>query len=221
VAPGAAVRTILERHRAPVAIALGLLSLLLTAAGLLAVIAFDSAAGDDGAVPERWPVSTRLTRSSARGQLLLFAHPYCGCTKATLAELARLIASEPRESLPAITVVTLRPSSDSKWSWDDLRKTAAVPGAAWVWDDAGREARRFGATTSGLVLLYGRSGRLAFRGGITGSRGHEGDNYGLDALRTALGEEPAVRTFATSDQNRPARGRVFGCSLALAEPAQE
>ena len=52
-------------------------------------------------------------------------------------------------------------------------------------DDDGAEARRFGAETSGQTLLYDARGALAFSGGITGARGHAGDNAGRASLRRA------------------------------------
>ena len=60
----------------------------------------------------------------------------------------------------------------------------------------------FGAFTSGQVFLYGTSGELLFSGGITGSRGHEGDNAGRDAVESLLDR-----------RNAPAHTPVFGCSL--------
>jgi hypothetical protein len=71
------------------------------------------------------------------------------------------------------------------------------------WDVEGREARRFCARTSGQALLYDERGRLAFQGGITSARGHEGDSVGKSRLAALLsGGEADGRT---SD--------VFGCGL--------
>jgi hypothetical protein len=76
-----------------------------------------------------------------------------------------------------------------------------IPGVRVVRDD-GTEARRFGARVSGQVLAYSGGGRLAFNGGITGSRGHEGDNAGRSAVEAMLGGRPhAATAFA------------FGCLL--------
>ena len=51
--------------------------------------------------------------------------------------------------------------------WDQAE---AIPGVR-IWTDVGAvEARRFGAATSGLVLVYDASGRLVFQGGITPAR---------------------------------------------------
>ena len=58
-------------------------------------------------------------------------------------------------------------------------------------DVEGVEARRFGAQTSGTTSLYSPDGRLLFSGGITSSRGHEGDNAGEDALTQAISGSPA------------------------------
>jgi len=73
-----------------------------------------------------------------------------------------------------------------------------------VLDDIdGREARLFGITTSGSVALFDQSGALLFHGGITPSRGHEGDNAGCAALTSLLaGRASAIRTTP-----------VYGCSI--------
>jgi hypothetical protein len=75
------------------------------------------------------------------------------------------------------------------------------------WDDAGREARRFNADTSGQTALYGRDGTLLFQGGITISRGHSGDNPGRSALEALL----------ENRLSNPNRTLVFGCALFAAE----
>jgi hypothetical protein len=55
---------------------------------------------------------------------------------------------------------------------------------------------------SGQVLAYDGQGRLAFNGGITASRGHEGDSAGRSAVEAMLaGRRHAATAF------------VFGCLL--------
>ena len=70
-------------------------------------------------------------------------------------------------------------------------------------DDEGTEANRFHAATSGQTLLYDAAGSLLFSGGITGSRGHSGDNAGQTAI-VSLVNSGAPRLTETS---------VFGCPL--------
>ncbi len=64
-------------------------------------------------------------------------------------------------------------------------------------------ARRFGAETSGHVILYGPDGKLKFSGGITRSRGDIGDNTGRRALHDLLAERSSA--FASNP--------IFGCPL--------
>ena len=98
----------------------------------------------------------------------------------------------------------------SNWALTDIwRETRRIPGVMVHLDKAGREARLFGAETSGETALYDAKGRLMFHGGITISRSHSGDNPGRDTLQTLLMGNPAQLA------NTP----VFGCSLFECKPA--
>lgn len=206
-----------DRTRRYLAKALAGFALTSTAAGLLALVAFDDAPGDRRGAPSLWPRGSELARPGRRAELLVFVHPFCGCTTATLAELARLAASLPDATrMPAVTLAVFRPALDPAWTFTSVQTAAsAVPGARLVWDDRGREARRFGARTSGDVLLYSSSGELLFHGGVTGARGHEGDNYGLSQLSQVL-TRPASLSVRSGVREAP----VFGCALG-ALPAEE
>jgi hypothetical protein len=57
--------------------------------------------------------------------------------------------------------------------------------------------------TSGQTFLYDARGTLLFSGGITGARGHAGDNAGRASIVALLNRAGA----ATTSTN------VFGCSL--------
>jgi hypothetical protein len=83
------------------------------------------------------------------------------------------------------------------------QRAAAVPGVTLVRDEGGREATRFRALASGLTVLYGPDGRRLFSGGITASRGHEGDSFGRRRLLAILDGHPADRDESP----------VFGCAL--------
>jgi hypothetical protein len=94
--------------------------------------------------------------------------------------------------------------SSDNWLHTDLWRSAeSIPGVIVQADEDGNEAANFQATTSGQVVLYDAGGKLLFRGGITSSRGHYGDNTGLSAILKLLNNEPA------STHETP----VFGCSL--------
>jgi len=133
----------------------------------------------------------------------MLAHPRCTCTRASLAELAELLARAKER--PRTYVVFVKPGGTGvDWEHTDLWRTAAaLPGVTVLRDDAGVEARRFGAATSGQVLLYAPDGRLLFSGGATGARAHPGDNLGRASIVALLNHDAAL------ERTTP----VFGCPL--------
>lgn len=158
----------------------------------------------------RWPSGTSLHRDPGRPTLVMFAHPHCPCTRASVSELARLVAAHPALSS---RVVFLKPEGVPEgWEQTDLWRTvAAIPGALPVLDDSGVEAARFGALTSGYTAVYGTGGDLLFSGGVTPSRGHEGDSFGRRRIESILATGTADR------RDSP----VFGCALGHHDPAPE
>lgn len=173
------------------------------AMGFGVLLRYDHAPGDARRLPPlQWPAATRLA-PGPRATLLLFAHPRCACTRASIGELARLLPRLGR-GVRALVLV-LEPSGVAE-GWDDtevVRGAARIPGVTVVHDSDGSEAARFNAATSGLTLLYDAHGALLFHGGITPSRGHEGDSFGARRL-LAL-----VRGQAPDRHDSP----VFGCAL--------
>ena len=164
---------------------------------------YESTPGREPGPPASWPGDTRLVGRVDRPQLLVFAHPKCPCTRATLAELAR-IQARCADRVDIRIVFVRPPGVPARWEQTDLwRDAEAIPGSIVEIDEGGVEAQRFGVATSGYTLLYGIDGRLQFSGGITGSRGHAGDNPGEDAILTVLA------TGRSHQRRMPA----FGCSL--------
>lgn len=170
--------------------------LLVCAFGLVALAAQAGKSGETATAPATWPVSARVPKSPGRPTLLLFAHPRCACTRATMRELERLLARA--KDKPDVTVV-LAPGGDAPGA-----VSGAIAGAR-VFRDDGTEAARFGALTSGQVVIYGRDGKLAFSGGVTPSRGHEGDSRGGDLALAAL---------SGTGSKESGNADVFGCGLA-------
>jgi len=165
---------------------------------------YENASGHSGETPRQWPQEAKLALDTHHPTLLMFAHPRCPCTRASLNELNRLLARFGGQISPQ--VVFLKPkASPEAWTQTDLRRNAAaIPGVA-VWDDLeGAEAHRFGAETSGYVLLYDPEGHLLFSGGITAGRSHAGDNAGSDLIASLLSAK-RVRQHQTP---------VYGCALS-------
>src|SRR5579884_2465948 len=159
--------------------------------------------GNAGAPLMSWPDDAPVHRQRGHFTMLLFAHPQCPCTRATIRELSVLMTRTAGRL--DTWVLSLSPSSPpAYWTHSDLLDEAgAIPGVKVLQDPDGTLAKQFGAATSGQVLLYKAGGRLRFQGGITASRGHSGDNAGRSAIIALLhGEQsPVVKT------------PVFGCSL--------
>ena len=178
--------------------------------GSFAILKYENRPGETNAALSKWPAQTALPVNQNLPTLVLFAHPKCPCTRATIGELALLMARCSKK-VTATVIFTKPKDVDDNWIETGLwRSAAAIPGVTVLRDDAGVEARRFGALTSGDVMLYGRDGRLLFHGGITQARGHAGDNEGRTALALLIEGRPGNTTTTP----------VFGCGLFADQSVQ-
>ncbi len=161
-----------------------------------------AAAHPPASLPKCLQKPTLAALDPCKPTLIMLVHPQCPCSRASLTELSRLIALCPNKA--TVSVLLLRPAGCSEaFAETSLRRQAeAIPGVSALTDDNGDAARRFGAETSGETLLYAPNGRLLFHGGLTGSRGHEGDNAGLSAVTAWL-------RGASGSRQAP----VYGCPL--------
>jgi hypothetical protein len=173
------------------------------AVGMIALVRYSLGPGLSAEAPEVWPAASHARRAAGEPTLVMIAHPRCACTRASIEELARLMAH--CAGRVSATVLFIQPAGTSTdWNDTDLRRAAtAIPGLTVMTDSGGREAARFGAATSGQVLLYDASGRLQFSGGITPGRGHSGDNAGRSAVQDYVLAGRTDRPIAP----------VFGCEL--------
>lgn len=154
-------------------------------------------------VTEHWSGSPLITLASDRPTLLVTVHPHCPCTRATFTELQKLL--ERHRGRVATVLLFVQPDGEPSAFvegalWD---RAEAFPDARRVVDLGGAESKRLGAETSGTALLYGADGALRFRGGLTISRGHEGQSPGATSISHLLDGAPAL-PFSP----------VFGCALS-------
>jgi len=172
-------------------------------AGMAAMLRYEFAPGGDEGAPKLWPAASALPRAAGKPTLVVFAHPRCPCTEATVHELTEAVA-RTRSGAAVLVSFFAPPDAGDEWvqtpTW---RSAAAIPGAVVLKDEAGREAARFHASTSGRTLLYNENGELLFDGGITGARGHVGENAGQDSLISLLSHHAANATTTP----------VFGCRI--------
>src|SRR5580692_8456316 len=159
---------------------------MVVAGGTIGMTRYANSPGRGGQPPVFWPVESQIPLDPNRPTLVMFAHPHCPCTRASIGELEVLLARFHGQV--SARVVFLKPADTiTNWEKTDLwRKASSIPDVTVCTDAAGIEARRFHAETSGQTLLYDRSGALQFQGGITLSRGHAGDNPGRSALEILL-----------------------------------
>jgi hypothetical protein len=168
-----------------------------------ALIKYETTPGPVGPVAANWPSVSVVARQTDKPTLVMFAHPHCPCTRASIGELAQIMAHAVGKA-NAYVLFVKPPNAAADWDDTDLRASAAaIPGVTVVTDENGKEAARFGAETSGHTLVFDRNGALVFTGGITASRGHAGYNAGETAVLAALNQQTVERS----------RTPVFGCSL--------
>ena len=167
------------------------------------VFGYANSPGVEGQTPAHWPANTKISASHGQPTLIMFAHPKCPCTRASLYELAQV--AKAIGSTFYAQVWFIKPAGTSNdWTNTSLWNTASsIPGVAVYCDKSGIEASRFQAGTSGETVLYDASGNLLFHGGITLSRGHSGDNPALQELEQLWQLGSAA----------PCGTRVYGCPL--------
>ncbi|HEX5009475.1 MAG TPA: RedB protein [Planctomycetota bacterium] len=160
---------------------------------------YDATAGRASSAKSRWPADAPLALDPARPTLLLFAHPRCPCTAATIESLNRLLAHCAGRA--SVTVLFYDdPALGKGWAHSSLwDAAAAIDGVTVRADPLGATARLFGAWTSGQAFLFAPDGALRCEGGLTPARGHPDEG---GAMRDWL-----------LDGHGPARAPVFGCSL--------
>jgi hypothetical protein len=166
-------------------------------------------AGTVADAPGTWPeeiVDEEIQLADSGSTLLVFIHPRCPCSAATIRELERITA-RVGSRLQTFVVFWYPTRSAKDWTKSALREYAAkVPDLRCIDDFGGATTRRFGVTTSGQALMYSPDRQLLFAGGITKSRGHSGDNAGSDVVQ-------AIVQAGGSASLVPICSDVFGCSL--------
>jgi hypothetical protein len=158
--------------------------------------------GNSGLVPESWPKATPLVAANEH-TLIMFVHPACPCSRASIGELGVLMSQFQGRLRAYVLMQRPRDYRGDLRETEYWRSAGALRGVKVVADEEGVEMARFGARTSGHTLLFAPDGTLLFSGGITGARGHSGDNMGRTRVATLL------------ERGQPDRpdSPVFGCEL--------
>jgi hypothetical protein len=182
---------------------LGIVAWLALIAGSYAwLLRYSFASGKTSVAPHTIPADLATPSQSARPQLLLALHPRCPCSRATMNELAKILSRVPNTS--KVTVLMYKPPNEpDSWLEGALLDACRRMHCQVRPDPGGRLAASLGSFTSGGVVLYDADGKLRYQGGITSSRGHEGDNAGERAIiEILLGHRDSHKSMP-----------VFGCPI--------
>jgi len=172
--------------------------------GVVILMQYQNKPGITQITSSQWPNPPGISLAKNQPTMLLFMHPYCPCSRATLDNLSRLLVKTHNK----VQIYILFFSSSKfpqKWVLSDTWNEASkLPGVHVLIDRDGRIAKQFQASISGQVLLYGTNGHKLFDGGITPSRGHSGDSSGSARIESLILKQtqPIFRSVA-----------VFGCPI--------
>jgi hypothetical protein len=160
------------------------------------LLRYASTAGPAARVPEA------VAPSTGRWRLVMFLHPRCPCSRASVSELEGILGRAGNQL--DVEVLLVDPDGQRLEVDPELaRLIGAVPGARVRRDPIGAEARKMNASTSGQVILFDPGGHPVFSGGITAARGHSGTSAGQEII-VALMERRAAPAHQAA---------VFGCAL--------
>ena len=175
---------------------------------MLALGAYEGTPAREPGALQQWPANQRLAVTSKQPTVLMFVHPHCPCTVASVEQLLDVLA---RHAAHATLVVYEPADAAPEWTHGALWQLAMqhADRVQLVRDPDAQLAQHFRATTSGMCLVYGADERLRFAGGLTISRGHRGANEGLRTLEQVL--------VAADGSGAAQRFPVFGCALYSAE----
>jgi hypothetical protein len=199
-------------------------------AGFAVLESYSTTAGELTTSPASWPAATTIERPANAPVILMFAHPRCPCTRASLDMLADVVKATDSSTTVVFWAPEEHDSITDRKDWLDselVQQVSEHPRMHAVFDHGGLEAELFNARTSGYCLAYDALGRLVFEGGITAGRNHVGANAASSQLTAAIqaisdgridsglpaSKEPASGAPASRDPASEPPTPVFGCPL--------
>lgn len=177
--------------------------LIMLIGGVLYFNKYETTPGLTRSSSDRWPAGEAVAFSPGKVNLVVFAHPRCPCTRASLEELKSLLKDCPT-SVSTRILFWVPPNASSPWTTSDLWTQArAIDNVQLIADEGGKQAHCFGATTSGHLMIFAPDGTRIYSGGLTNGRGRRGNESGLTAIRSHIIQE----------QPLPVETAVYGCPL--------
>ncbi len=179
--------------------------------GVLALTVHSNSPGESTAIERDVPSHPDIVLSPDQFTLMMFVHPHCPCSHASMHEWARIRSQYP-DDVHVQVWFYCPPHETESWVhtvlWELACQTASQEPLI---DHDGRVAADLGVQTSGHALLFASNGELLYSGGITSSRGHEGDSINTQAVGRLLRAE--------SDEF--VQYPVFGCPILLSNRSDD
>lgn len=152
--------------------------------------------------PKLWPLATEI-KAVPTPSLIVFLHPHCPCSVATVRELERMMPKLINRV--RVVAVFIQPETESEeWVQTSLYfKAKRITGVRVITDYNYKEADAFDAQVSGQAFFYNQNGVLVLAGGLTPARGHEGESVG----------QSVILNFLDGRTSEVSRAQAFGCAL--------
>lgn len=142
------------------------------------------------------------TTSANHWKLVMVAHPDCPCTSASLQGLASAAPKLPKGAEVTVVFVGDRPTEPTK----NMHLASGILGAKSEWRTAKVAEQRYGARTSGTLVIYRPDGKVAYDGGITPGRGVLANDFAWRQIDRVITGKPTLETSP-----------VYGCALSSEE----
>jgi hypothetical protein len=140
-----------------------------------------------GEIPDPTVVSVSSRSPTGSWRVMMFVHPHCPCSQASVQELRRVLQElarvAPEESVQASILIVRPPEAPTGWEHGEiLREVQRWNEVSVTVDQGGETARQWAVATSGHVIVLDPQGRVRFRGGITSGRGRQGNSLGSQRI---------------------------------------
>src|SRR5256885_11944805 len=109
-----------------------------------ALLKYENSPGKVGQVTSAWPADSKVELATDRPTLVMAAHPQCPCTRASVAELAQLMAHDQGKVQAYVLFYSPRESGPDWQNTDTRRSAGQIPRATGLSHANGGEAQRLG-----------------------------------------------------------------------------
>src|SRR5688572_8091277 len=107
--------------------------------GELILLRYANAPGLQARAPSAWPQASQISRISGQPTLLMFAHPFCPCSRASLSELSKILTQAQNKTQAVILFINPKQEVLSKTSlWNQAVK---IPNVTVIEDKNNSESR--------------------------------------------------------------------------------